>query len=81
VNRLLRGLRFDDVGTVPAGATLRDRDGKSVGDVRSVATSPRLGAIGIGMVRREVALEQEVVAQWEGGEETTRVTGLPFPGA
>lgn len=81
VNRHLRGVRFSADGAIPAHAALEARDGKSVGDVRSVATSPRLGGIGLAMIRREVELESEVIARWHGGEEVVRVTELPFPGA
>ncbi|MEO7965816.1 MAG: glycine cleavage T C-terminal barrel domain-containing protein [Gemmatimonadaceae bacterium] len=81
VNRYLRGLRLSSDDTLPTRATLHDAEGKSVGDVRSVATSPRLGGIGLGMVRREVELESELMARWDGGEQAVRVTTLPFPGA
>jgi tRNA-modifying protein YgfZ len=77
VNRHLRGLRFDDV-RLPAKASLLDEEGKSVGDVRSVAVSPRLGGIALAMVRREVPLETNLKASWADGEATVRVTALPI---
>ncbi len=52
VNRHLRLLRSETA--VPTGAELRTTEGKVVGDVRSSALSPRLGAVALAMVRREV---------------------------
>jgi folate-binding protein YgfZ len=79
VNRHLSGLRSP--GTVPPvpGAQLLDATGKTVGDVRSAVSSPRLGAIALGMVRREVELGAALVARWEGGETHVDVVHLPFP--
>ena len=55
VNRHLRGLRAAGGGAPPpTGAQLIDDTGNHVGDVRSAVSSPRLGGIAIGMVRREV---------------------------
>lgn len=56
VNRLLRALRFDvrDAEVVVSRAALLGGEGTPVGDIRSVAQSPRHGGVGIGMVRREV---------------------------
>jgi tRNA-modifying protein YgfZ len=80
VNRHLRGLRAHDrVGSLPSGATLHAEDGAEVGDVRSSVTSPRLGWIALGMVRREVPIDGSLVARWDGGETRVRVTALPFP--
>lgn len=81
VNRFLRGLRIGDGAAVPRGAEVMDDAGKGVGDVRSVATSPRLGPIAIAMVRREVADDTEVTLRWEGGAVRARVVPLPFPHA
>ena len=78
VNRHLRHLRFEGEALPPAGATLVDDAGKPVGDVRSVVRSPRLGAIAIGMVRREVALGTTVAVRWEGGETRAMVYALPY---
>jgi folate-binding protein YgfZ len=79
VNRHLRGLRTASAEPPAAGATLLDATGKTVGDVRSTAASPRLGGIAIGMVRREIELGASLVAQWEGGESRVDVSHLPFP--
>lgn len=56
VNRHLRGLRLES-GAAAAGQELfhpEIRPGKPVGTVTSAAISPRLGAIALGYVRREV---------------------------
>jgi folate-binding protein YgfZ len=79
VNRHLRGLRAAGPEPPLAGAALLDAAGKSVGDVRSTAASPRLGGIAIGMVRREVELGTSLLARWEGGEMRVDVAHLPFP--
>jgi len=47
-----------------SGATLRDDTGNQVGDVRSTARSPRLGAIALAMIRREVEAGATLVARW-----------------
>jgi folate-binding protein YgfZ len=80
VNRHLRGLRFAGHELPPARAQLQDRLAKPVGDVRTAVLSPRLGPIALGMVRREVALGDEVVVRWDGGETRATVVGLPFEG-
>ena len=47
------------------GATLHDEAGNPVGDVRSaVVRSPRLGAIALAMIRREVEAGTALVARW-----------------
>lgn len=51
VNRTLMGLRLDGSIAVPPGTKLC-RDGQEVGRVTSSAVSPRLGAIGLGYVKR-----------------------------
>jgi tRNA-modifying protein YgfZ len=83
VNRHLRGLMFSE-GNVSRGAQLVDAEGKSVGDVRSTAMSPRLGAIALAMVRREVEPGATVRAVADAGtpqhaEATAQVVRLPFP--
>jgi glycine cleavage system aminomethyltransferase T len=60
-------------------AGLFDATGKNVGDVRSTVASPRLGAIALGMVRREVEIGTSLVARWEDGETHVDVLPLPFP--
>ena len=78
VNRHLRHLRFDGEQVPPTGATLVDDAGKPVGDVRSAVRSPRLGAIAIAMVRREVPLGSTVAVRWDGGETRATVYALPY---
>ena len=73
VNRFLRRLRFVTRPAPPRGAILVDETGKSIGDVRSVALSPRYGGVGLGMVRREVAPGTTLQAKWEGGECSVQV--------
>jgi hypothetical protein len=41
--------------------------------------SPRLGGVGLAMVRREVLLGSTIRARWENGESGATVTELPFP--
>ena len=78
VNRNLRGLRFDASSALPHGAELVDDSGERVvGDVRSVAISPRLGGIALAMVRREVDEGAWLTARWDGG--AVRVNVVPLP--
>ncbi|HET7585771.1 MAG TPA: glycine cleavage T C-terminal barrel domain-containing protein [Gemmatimonadaceae bacterium] len=79
VNRQLRGLLCGDDMPPPAGATLVSDGGKIVGDVRSSALSPRLGAVALAMVRREIEPGTTLVVRWEGEESRGDVTMLPFP--
>jgi tRNA-modifying protein YgfZ len=78
VNRHLRGLRAAGTEPPATGATLWTPEGKEVGDVRTAVSSPRLGGIGIGMVRREVELGSSLTARWDGGETSVEVSALPF---
>jgi tRNA-modifying protein YgfZ len=86
VNRCLRGLRAAGTAAPPTGAPVFDATGKSVGDIRSSATSPRLGGIAIGMMRREIDPGTQLVARWSGdvagdgapGEMQVDVGALPF---
>ena len=55
VNRHLRGIRCGHHEPPPEHAALLDESGKQVGDVRTSALSPRLGAIALAMIRREIA--------------------------
>jgi len=74
VNYRLVGLRF--AGPVPApGAELRSPEGKRVGEVTSVARSPRAGAIGLGFLRRELETPGTEV---QTPDATARVAELPF---
>ena len=79
VNRHLRGLRTASVDGPPTGAQLFDDAGAHVGEVRSSVSSPRLGGIAIGMVRREIVPGMGLNAKWETGERRVDVSVLPFP--
>ena len=87
VNRSLRGLRASGTAAPPSRAALFDASGKAVGDVRSSVTSPRLGGIALGMVRREVESGAQLLARWSAdssgdeaaGEMSLDVVPLPFP--
>jgi folate-binding protein YgfZ len=68
VNRFLRRLRFVTRPAPPKGAELVDETGKVIGDLRSVALSPRYGGVALGMVRREVPPGTTLQARWSGGE-------------
>jgi tRNA-modifying protein YgfZ len=70
-NRGLRGLRH--AGAAPPPGTPVVLDGREVGRTGSAAVSERFGAIGLAVLRREVADGAQVDA---GGAAT--VTALPF---
>jgi folate-binding protein YgfZ len=79
VNRLLRGLRFGQ-GPVPArGAAVTGADDRPLGDVRSVAVSPRLGGVALAMIRREVDAGTTVRCGAPATAPEGMVTALPFP--
>ena len=71
-NRGLRGLAFPGDAAEPGAAIAADD--REVGRVTSVADSPRFGAIGLAVLRREVADRQKVDA---GGHRAV-VRPLPF---
>lgn len=75
VNRYLRGVQ--SAVPIPTGAELFDGE-RVVGQMKSQVVSPRLGPIGLAMLRGEVATEAEVIARWEAGEGVARVKALPF---
>ncbi len=75
VNRFLRRLHFVSAAIPPTNAELVDDAGNIVGDVRSVAISPRHGGVALAMVRREVAPGTTLHARWDGGECTMQITG------
>ena len=87
VNRTLRGLKLTGA-LPPSRASLFDATGKAVGDLTSGVASPRLGAIGLGMVRREVETGATLTARWAtgasgdsaAGEAQAEVVALPFAG-
>ena len=74
VNRALRGLMLASPPPRP-GAVVRD-GGRDVGVLTSVAVTPDLGAIGLAVLRNEVALDATVDV--EGAAEPARVVRLPF---
>jgi len=76
-NRHLRGLRMSAPGAV-SGDVLVSSGGRDVGRLGSVVVSPRLGPIGLALVRREVAVGDTVKV---GDELTAEVVELPFAGA
>ena len=80
VNRLLRGLHFSGGVAAPPGSAIVRADGTSAGEVRGVATSPRLGTIGLGLIRREVEPGSPLVARWDdgAGSAEVQVVTLPF---
>jgi folate-binding protein YgfZ len=75
VNRNLRGVQSAVV--IPSRAELFEGE-KSVGTVTSSVSSPRLGPIGLAMLRREVETGAELAARWDGGEAAARVREIPF---
>lgn len=88
VNKHLRGIRSQTLDGPISGATLHDEAGLQVGDVRTTVRSPRLGAIALAMIRREVADGTLLTARWRAGtdpederlvERVVHVTPLPFP--
>lgn len=68
VNRFLRRLRFVTRPAPPKGAELLDETGKVIGEIKSVALSPRYGGVALGMVRREIPPGTTLQAKWSGGE-------------
>lgn len=75
VNRSLRRLTFTDGVEPPRGAVLQDSEHRGVGEVRSTTCSEHDGAIGIGMVRREIDDGSTIDVHWEGGGTSAVVTG------
>ena len=76
VNKQLRGLRAS--APLRYGALITDSIGKLVGDVRSSVVSPKLGAIAIAMIRREVAIGDTVLIGEDDQQISARVVALPF---
>lgn len=73
VNKFLRRLHFVSAAVPPTNAELVDDAGDVVGDIRSVAISPRQGGVAIAMVRREVAPGTTLHARWDGGGCTVQI--------
>ena len=78
VNRHLRGLRLGHNEPPPEKAPLLSLDGKQIGEVRSSALSPRMGAIAMVMVRREVEMDSPVLVEGANGTIQGQVVALPF---
>lgn len=76
VNRILRGLMLASPPDGEARVFAADAD---VGDVRSRAVSPRLGAIALAMLRRTVEPGTAVTVRAAGGDTPATVVELPFP--
>ena len=79
VNRHLRGLMAGKSEPAPEGAAVGAGGGGQGGEVRSSALSPRLGAVALGMIRREVETGTDVTLQWEGGKVSAKISALPMP--
>jgi folate-binding protein YgfZ len=75
VQRMPRGLRFAGE-ELPAAGTELLLEGRPVGRATSVASSPRFGAIGLGLLHRRAA-EPGTVLHLPGGGEAS-VVELPF---
>jgi tRNA-modifying protein YgfZ len=76
VNRFLRRLHFVSASVPPTNAELTDDTGNVVGDIRSVAMSPRQGGVALAMVRREVLPGTTLHARWDGGECTVQIATI-----
>lgn len=76
VNRLLRGLRAEVLPEGEASVVAGDAE---VGSVRSRAVSPRLGAVALAMLRREVEPGATVTVRSAEGDVPATVVALPFP--
>ncbi len=76
VNRFLRRLHFVSSSVPPINAELTDDTGNVVGDIRSVAMSPRQGGVALAMVRREVLPGTTLQARWDGGECTVQIATI-----
>jgi tRNA-modifying protein YgfZ len=79
VNRHLRGLRLGQSEPPVERSVVLSLDGKQIGDVRSSALSPSMGAIAMIMVRREVEMESTVNVEGQSGTTQGQVVALPFP--
>lgn len=81
VNRRLVGLAVDADGPVPPEGAVAWWDGREVGAITSVATSNRSGVtVGLGLIRREVAIGAPVELRWERGSTSATVRALPHTG-
>lgn len=78
VNRHLRGLMLGHSEPPPERANLLTLEGKQIGDVRSSALSPRMGAIALIMVRREIEMGSTVMVEGANNTVQGQVVPLPF---
>jgi len=79
VNKHLRGLMAGKSEPAPEGAAVIAVSGEQIGEVKSSALSPRLGAVALGMIRREVETGTDVTLQGEGGKVSAKIAALPLP--
>ncbi|HEY2898286.1 MAG TPA: glycine cleavage T C-terminal barrel domain-containing protein, partial [Gemmatimonadaceae bacterium] len=79
VNRHLRGLRLGPCEPPVERSIVLSPEGKQIGDVRSSALSPRMGAISMIMVRREIEMGSTVMVEGQSGTTQGLVVSLPFP--
>jgi folate-binding protein YgfZ len=79
VNRHLRGLRLGHNEPPAERSVVLSPEGKQVGDVRSSALSPRMGALAMIMVRREVEMNSTAMVEAQSGTIQGQVVPLPFP--
>ena len=78
VNRHLRGLVIGESIIPPPGASIRQGDA-DVGVVSSAGESLELRApVALALIRREVALGDEVRLEWKGGAASAQVRLLPL---
>lgn len=77
VPKRLLGLMFEDSASTEAGEPLYESPdaAREVGTLTSVASSPRLGSIGLALIHRSVEPSAKLVC----GNFIARVTDLPFP--
>lgn len=79
VNKHLRGLMAGKSEPAPEGAAVLAATGEQIGEVKSSALSPRLGAVAMGMIRRDAETGTDVTLQWDGGKVSAKVSALPMP--
>lgn len=77
VNRHLRGLVFEDRDGPPSRGAELYRDERARGEVTTPASSPRLGPVALGYVRREVEPGERLALE-PAGEPACRVEELPL---
>ncbi len=76
-NRQLRGLRLSAPAELGDPLTF---EGRAVGELASVAESPRFGPIALALVRREAPPGTTVAVAADGGAVSAEVVELPFGG-